>query len=72
MNQTLQRTLTVLAAAVLLGSFCVFTVTENELAIRTQFREIVGTGYGPRRPLQMADRHGAQVRAPHRLAELRR
>ena len=47
MNQTLQRTLTVLAAAVLLGSFCVFTVTENELAIRTQSREIVGTGYGP-------------------------
>jgi membrane protease subunit HflC len=28
-------------------STCVFTVAESELAIRTQFREIRGTGYGP-------------------------
>jgi modulator of FtsH protease HflC len=33
--------------AVILGASCLFTVSENELAIRTQFREIVGTGYSP-------------------------
>ena len=31
----------------ILASTCVFTVSENELAIRTQFREIVQSGYSP-------------------------
>ena len=36
-----------IVALLFLASTCVFTVAESELAIRTQFREIVGTGYGP-------------------------
>ena len=31
----------------ILASTCVFTVSENELAIRTQFREIVQADYEP-------------------------
>ena len=36
-----------LLAAIIIAGSCVFTVTENEFALRTQFREIVGTGYQP-------------------------
>lgn len=32
---------------VILASTCVFTVAESQVAIRTQFREIVGEAYGP-------------------------
>jgi membrane protease subunit HflC len=32
---------------VILASTCVFTVSESQVAIRTQFREIVGEPYGP-------------------------
>lgn len=47
MTQTLQRLIGVVVAIGVALSFCVFTVSENEVAIRTQFREIVQTGYGP-------------------------
>ena len=41
MIQTLQRLIGVVVAIGVVLSFCVFTVSENEVAIRTQFREIV-------------------------------
>jgi len=47
MTQQLQRIIGAVVAIGVALSFCVFTVSENEVAIRTQFREIVGTGYGP-------------------------
>jgi len=47
MTQQLQRIISIVIAAGVALSFCVFTVSENEVAIRTQFREIVATGYGP-------------------------
>ena len=47
MTQTLQRLFGAVMAIGVALSFCVFTVSENEVAIRTQFREIVATGYGP-------------------------
>jgi membrane protease subunit HflC len=47
MTQQLQRLIGIVMAAVVALSFCVFTVSENEVAIRTQFREIVATDYGP-------------------------
>ena len=47
MTQQLQRIISAVIAIGVAVSFCVFTVSENEVAIRTQFREIVGTGYGP-------------------------
>ncbi|NBU26157.1 MAG: protease modulator HflC, partial [Gammaproteobacteria bacterium] len=47
MQQSLQRIIGAVVALVVAASFCVFTVSENEVAIRTQFREIVATGYGP-------------------------
>jgi membrane protease subunit HflC len=47
MTQTLQRLVGIVMAIGVALSFCVFTVSENEVAIRTQFREIVATGYGP-------------------------
>lgn len=47
MTQTLQRLIGAVMAIGVALSFCVFTVSENEVAIRTQFREIVATGYGP-------------------------
>lgn len=34
-------------ALLLLASSCIFTVSETERAIRTQFREVVGPTYGP-------------------------
>lgn len=37
----------VVVALLIVGSRSFFTVNENELAIRTQFREIVQTGYAP-------------------------
>ena len=47
MTQTLQRLIGVAVAIGVAFSFCVFTVSENEVAIRTQFREIIQTGYEP-------------------------
>jgi membrane protease subunit HflC len=47
MTQQLQRLIGIVMAAVVALSFCVFTVSENEVAIRTQFREIVATDYAP-------------------------
>jgi membrane protease subunit HflC len=47
MAQQLQRIIGAVVAIGVAISFCVFTVSENEVAIRSQFREIVGTGYGP-------------------------
>jgi membrane protease subunit HflC len=47
MAQQLQRIISIVVAVGVALSFCVFTVSENEVAIRTQFREIVATGYGP-------------------------
>lgn len=47
MTQTLQRLIGVVMAIGVALSFCVFTVSENEVAIRTQFREIIADGYGP-------------------------
>ena len=47
MTQQLQRIISAVIAIGVALSFCVFTVSENEVAIRTQFREIVATGYGP-------------------------
>ncbi|MFM7626915.1 MAG: protease modulator HflC [Gammaproteobacteria bacterium] len=47
MAQQLQRIIGIIVAAGVALSFCVFTVSENEVAIRTQFREIVDTDYGP-------------------------
>jgi membrane protease subunit HflC len=45
MPQSIQRIIGLVAALGLLVSLCTFTVSENELAVRSQFREIVGTGY---------------------------
>lgn len=36
-----------IVGALLLASTCVFTVSESQVAIRTQFKEIVGEPYGP-------------------------
>lgn len=47
MTQQLQRIISAVIAIGVALSFCVFTVGENEVAIRTQFREIVATDYGP-------------------------
>jgi membrane protease subunit HflC len=47
MTQQLQRIIGIVMAAAVALSFCVFTVSENEVAIRTQFREIVATDYAP-------------------------
>ena len=47
MTQTLQRLIGAVVAIGVALSFCVFTVSENEVAIRTQFREIIQTGYEP-------------------------
>jgi membrane protease subunit HflC len=47
MTQQLQRIIGAVIAIGVALSFCVFTVSENEVAIRTQFREIVATDYGP-------------------------
>jgi membrane protease subunit HflC len=47
MTQQLQRIIGAVFAVGVALSFCVFTVSENEVAIRSQFREIVATGYGP-------------------------
>ena len=47
MTQQLQRIISAVIAIGVALSFCVFTVSENEVAIRTQFREIVATDYGP-------------------------
>jgi len=47
MTQQLQRIIGAIIAVGVALSFCVFTVSENEVAIRTQFREIVATDYGP-------------------------
>jgi len=47
MPQSIQRIFGVIAAVGLLISLCTFTVSENELAVRSQFREIVGTDYAP-------------------------
>ncbi len=37
----------VIVGLAILASTCVFTVSESQVAIRTQFREIVGEPYGP-------------------------
>ena len=42
MPQSIQKIFGVIAAVGLLISLCTFTVSENELAVRSQFREIVG------------------------------
>jgi len=47
MLQLIQRISGALVALGVLTSFCIFTVTENELAVRSQFREIVGVDYAP-------------------------
>jgi len=47
MPQSIQKIFGVLAAVGLLISLCTFTVSENELAVRSQFREIIGTNYEP-------------------------
>ena len=47
MTQTLQRLIGVAVAIGVAFSFCVFTVSENEVAIRTQFLEIIQAGYEP-------------------------
>ena len=47
MPQSIQKIFGVIAAVGLLISLCTFTVSENELAVRSQFREIVGTDYEP-------------------------
>jgi membrane protease subunit HflC len=39
--------LLVIVGLAILASTCVFTVAESQVAIRTQFREIVGQPYGP-------------------------
>jgi regulator of protease activity HflC (stomatin/prohibitin superfamily) len=45
MPQSIQKIIGFVAALGLILSLCTFTVSENELAVRSQFREIVGTGY---------------------------
>ena len=45
MPQSIQKIIGIVAALGLLVSLCTFTVSENELAVRSQFREIIGTGY---------------------------
>ena len=45
MPQSIQKIVGLIAALGLILSLCTFTVSENELAVRSQFREIVGTGY---------------------------
>ncbi|MEN9789752.1 MAG: hypothetical protein RLZZ473_1816 [Pseudomonadota bacterium] len=47
MPQSIQKIMAAIGALGFIISLCTFTVSENELAIRSQFREIVGTGYGP-------------------------
>jgi membrane protease subunit HflC len=47
MPQSIQRIFAAVGALGFIISLCTFTVSENELAIRSQFREIVGTGYDP-------------------------
>jgi membrane protease subunit HflC len=47
MSQSLQRILGVIAAIGVLISLCTFTVSENEVAIRSRFQEIVAAGYEP-------------------------
>lgn len=47
MPQSIQKIFGVIAAVGLLISLCTFTVSENELAVRSQFREIIGTNYEP-------------------------
>lgn len=47
MPQSVQKIMAAIGALGFIISLCTFTVSENELAIRSQFREIVGTGYGP-------------------------
>ena len=47
MPQSLQKIAAIIAAVGLLISLCTFTVSENELAVRSQFREIIGSEYAP-------------------------
>jgi len=53
MEKRLLPALMVVLAAIVLISMCVFTVSETQLAIRTQFGEIVGTDYKPGLHLQL-------------------
>ena len=45
--QRLQFIFSALIGLFILASTCVFTVSESQVAIRTQFREIRGETYGP-------------------------
>ena len=47
MPQSLQKIAAIIAALGLLISLCTFTVSANELAVRSQFREIIGSEYAP-------------------------
>lgn len=47
MNPVLQKIFGAVAVLGALISFCTFTVTENEMVIRSRFQEIVASGYGP-------------------------
>ena len=45
--QRLQFIFAALVGLFVFASSCVFTVSESQVAIRTQFREIRGETYGP-------------------------
>lgn len=47
MSTTLQKIFGFFAALAAAISFCTFTVTENELAIRSRFQEIIASNYEP-------------------------
>ena len=47
MPQALQRIVAAVAAFGVLISLCTFTVSENELVIRSRFQEIIASGYEP-------------------------
>lgn len=47
MNQLLQKILAAILVIGFVASTCVFTVSENELAVRSRFQEIIQSGYTP-------------------------
>ncbi|MGA0019560.1 MAG: SPFH domain-containing protein, partial [Steroidobacteraceae bacterium] len=47
MNQLLQKILTGVLVVGFIASTCVFTVAENELAVRSRFQEIIQSNYTP-------------------------
>ena len=47
MNQLLQKILAGILVLGFVASTCVFTVSENELAERSRFQEIIQSGYTP-------------------------